>query len=246
MNAILRATKIAFPAAAVSFLIAGALHGQSLPEGYTVPDFTLSPDHRFGVTVPQVAYDDQIKDPKNELIEVKPGHVLATIKAETGWDHANFNAVLPSRWSPDGSLLLWNVAGKWFPTALVLLELQDGAVKWQLNVLKSSQQAILARTKKAKPGPYAAAMKDNAGNGSAYPDGFTVTVHILGDPKQPLSLPLNLLVNLTSNPKEMDDMTNLDAQLNATVDKNGKFTVSKFHLLTPTQYQQSEASTVSE
>ena len=89
-------------------------------------------------------------------------------------------------------------------------------------------------------------MKQNSGNGSAYPDGLTVTVHVLGDEKKPLALPLTLLVNLTSNPKEIEDMIYLTSQLYATVDENGKFSTSKFRIITPSEYQKSEASTVSE
>jgi len=74
------------------------------------------------------------------------------IEAETGKaGFMNHGGIQPSRWSADGSLLLWEVAGKWSPRALVLLKIEDGKVKWQRNLLKTARQEILARTRKAAP-----------------------------------------------------------------------------------------------
>jgi hypothetical protein len=115
--------------------------------GYTILDITLSPDHRYGVTVP----DLNTPNPQNSLVEVETGRVLAVIQANTGYESANHNSVLPSRWAQDDSLLLWEVDSKWCDTALVLLKLENGTVVWQLNLLKTGQQAILALTKRAKP-----------------------------------------------------------------------------------------------
>ena len=223
-----------------SFVSTGLALGQDIPFGYyTIPAYTLSPNHRYGVTVPQWEHSDEIDNPRNKVVEVKTGRVLAVIHTETGWDHSgHYVSVLPSRWSPDGSLLLWHVDGKWSPTALVLLKIEDGTVKWQIDLLKTAQQAILTRTRKAKPHEYLAAMKANAGNGSAYPDGFTVDVFCAGGESGdscslPVSLPLKVHADLTSDPKGIgfEYITKLDAHLDAVVDKNGKFTVTEFHLV---------------
>jgi hypothetical protein len=95
-------------------------------------------------------------------------------------------------------------------------------------LLAEAQKAILARTKAAAPERYAAAKKANSGSGSAYPEGFTVDVKAA----LPLKLPLKVRAVLTSNPKEIEDadMPNLDASLEAIVDKDGKFTVTGFRL----------------
>jgi hypothetical protein len=224
----------------VGFLTAATALAQNVPANYSVPDTTLSPDHAYGVTVPQADHYDDIPNPQNQLVEVKTGRVLATIKADAGWDRGNYDSVLPPTWSPDGSLLLWHVDGKWSPTALVLINIQNGVVKWQLDLLKAAQQAILAQTKKAQPAKYAAAKKENSGNGSAYPDGFTVDVAALIPSNQPLALPLKVQANLTSNPKQDEGMTDLDATITGSVDKNGKFTVTKFQIITPDQYEKNE------
>ncbi len=147
-------------------------------------------DKRYGVLAPDLDHYDDAATDQNKLVEVKTGRVLAVIQAETGMVHMNHGGILPSRWSADGSLLLWKVDGKWCPRALVLLKIDNGEVKWQRNLLKTAQQEILARTRKASPKRYAAAKKQNAGNGSAYPDGFTVNVTDSDQGDAPLSLPL--------------------------------------------------------
>ena len=231
---------------AMGFLVMVPASAQSIPAGYTIPDITLSPDHTYGVTVPENAHYDDIHNPQNKLVEVKTGRVLAVIKANAGWDRGNYDNVLPANWSADGSLMLWHVDGKWSPTALVLLQIEKGTVKWQIDLLKTAQQAILAQTKKAQPQTYAAAKKQNAGSGSAFPDGFTVDVSAGGsdasplttstEAPKPISLPLAVHADLTSNPKQLDSFpknAELDSELDGVVDENGKFTVTKFQLTPP-------------
>jgi hypothetical protein len=138
----------------------------------------------------------------------------------------NHRSVLPARWSPEGSLLLWEVDGKWFSDALVLLKLEKGAVLWQSDILKAGQESIMALTKKAVPTKYAEAKEANKDHGSAYPEGFSIDVEILG----PIVLPLHVLVNLTSNVKEIENWPTLESHLEGLVDAQGKFVVKDFKL----------------
>ena len=201
-------------------------------EGFTIPDITLSPDGRYGVLVPDLEhYREGVR--QNKLIEVGTERVLATIEAETGLLHMNHGGIMPARWSPDGSLLLWEVGGKWSPRALVLLKLENGALKWQLDLLRSGQREILTRTRKAKPRQYAAAKKANAEKGSDYPDGFTIDVNVPGGESAAISLPLTVRVTLTSNPKGLEDFpkaAQLDAQLEGVVNEAAQFEVTRFQL----------------
>jgi hypothetical protein len=199
------------------------------PPGFSVPESTLSPTRQFGVLVPD---EDHYREdrPQNKLVEVATGRVLAVIQAETGMVQMNHGGISP-KWSADGSLLYWKVEGKWFPRALVLLKIAEGAVLWQTNLLKEAQKATLARTLAARPKAYAAAKKENRGNGSAYPDGFTIEVTTPVDEEKPVALPLAVHAELTSNPKGIEDYpkaARLDSRLEGTVDPKGKFTVTKF------------------
>ena len=197
------------------------------PPGFTIPKNTLSPDKRFGILVPdEKSYD---AGEKNKLVEVSTGRVLAVIEGEPGMEQMNHGGVAPTRWSKDGSLLLWHVEGKWFPRALVLIKLDGDKVQWQLDLLKAGQQEILARTREAAPKQYAAAKKRNAGSGSDLPDGFVINVATDGEEGSPVSLPLQANVDLTSNPKAMPGEA-LNSTLEGEVGKDGEFKVLNFNL----------------
>ena len=53
-----------------------------MPKGFVVPECTLSPDGRYGVTVPLLDEQERLLDPKNGVIEVKTGKIVAAIKAQ--------------------------------------------------------------------------------------------------------------------------------------------------------------------
>jgi hypothetical protein len=67
--------------------------------------------------------------------------------------------------------------------------------------LTASQQEILMRVRKADPVAYAAAVKENKHPGTAFPEGFTIDVDIVGSE---VELPLHFIVALTSNPLHLN------------------------------------------
>jgi hypothetical protein len=218
---------------AVLFSTIGYIHGKDSSTEFIIPPSTLSPDHRYGVMVPVFHIDQaaETDDRKNKVVELQTEHVVAVIQADPGYDRPlNFHEVGPSRWSPDGSILLWKVNGKWNPDALVLLKIQKNSAKWQLDLLKTAQQAVLASTRKAAPEKYLAAKKANAGNGSAFPDGFTIDVTTDGEDSKTVSLPLTVHADLTANPKEIENFPNLDSHLDAVVTEDGAFVIKSFQL----------------
>jgi hypothetical protein len=198
-----------------------------IPKGFVVPPCTISPDGRYGVTVPLLDQEERLGDAKNSVIELKTGKVIAVIKSKfTGWNRQNHGGVLPCRWSNDGSLLLWEVDGKWFSDSLVLLKFENGALRWQTDILRGAQTEMLVRTKQAAPKKYTLAREANAGSGSAYPEGFTIGVAANG----PVALPLNIHAALTSNPKQINSFPQLGSELTGFVDSHGNFNVTAFKL----------------
>jgi len=199
---------------------------------YVTPSFTYSPDGRLGVMLPVFRIDSEGEsDPRlNKVVDVASHRVAATIQAEPGYDkRLNFREVVAPKWSSDSSILIWEVDGKWFPYALVLLKFHEGNQQWQLDLLKTGQQQILSRTRKAVPERYAAAKKANVGSGSAYPEGFTIDVTTDSEDSTAASLPLNVRVTLTANPKQIEGFTaDLNASLDATVTEKGEFVVKTF------------------
>jgi len=158
-----------------------------------------------------------------------------------GYNRMNHGGVLPSRWSSDGSVLVWQVDGKWSDEALVVVKLQDGKVAWQTNVLKLGEQAILDRTKQAAPMKYGQVRKTNVGMGtmgprevggvddprSAYPEGFSIQVEVI----DPVTFPLHITVELTSEAKPGVPMFRyLQSHLTGVLDTEGKLTVTSFNL----------------
>jgi hypothetical protein len=198
---------------------------------YVTPSFTFSPDGRYGVMIP-VWHDEGAQQPDermNKVVDLQTNRVVTVIHADPGYNRAlNFHETASPHWSADSSVLLWKVNGKWFPDALVLLKLKDDKERWQLDLMKASQRAILARTRAASPQPYSAAKRANSGNGSAYPEGFTVNVTTDEDK---LAFPHHVLVDLTANPKGIEDFpANLDSHLDAIVTPEGEYVVTKFRL----------------
>jgi hypothetical protein len=215
MNRILMAAVLLLP----------SVHAEEKRPAFAIPDSTLSPDRRYGVTVPVLDLDRKYQVANNELVEMATGKVLASIGEVTVSDPMNHEKLLPSRWSKDGKFLLWEVDGKWFPYALILLKLENGKVT-QYDLLALAQKAILAETKKAAPEKYEAARKANKGSGSAYPEGFSVDVEAL----DPIAFPLRLRIALTANPKGMENFPDLDSSMDAVLTAEGKLDIKSFKL----------------
>lgn len=200
---------------------------------YVTPESTFSPNGRYAVMVPvfHVETAESEDSRKNKLVELNTGNVVAVIDADPGYDRAlNYHETAPLRWSSDSTLLLWKVSGKWSPDALVLIKIEGNRATWQLNLLKIAQQAVLTRTRKAAPKQYLMARKANAGNGSAYPEGFTIDVSTDGENTNSVALPLGVHVDLTANPKQIEREPDLDSHLDAVVTTDGKFVVKHFQL----------------
>jgi len=203
------------------------------PKGCQIPDDSVSPEGHYGVTVPET-FDEQLeREPKNSLIDLRTGRVVAAIEAKfAGYTRMNHGGC-GGNWSKDSSLLLWEVGGKWSNMALTLLKIDKGEVVWQTDILRAAQTAILKATQAARPSQYAAAKAFNAGNGSAYPEGFTVQVNAwednLSEPR-PVTLPMWVSVILTANPKAIEDAPSLHSYLLGKVDQNGRFSVKEFSL----------------
>jgi hypothetical protein len=201
---------------------------------YITPPSTFSPDHRFGVTVPvfHIEAAQEPDDRMNKVVELRTGNLVAVLHADRpGYDRAlNHHEAPVARWSPDSSVLLWEIGGKWCPDALILLKVKQNRAKWQLDLLRIAQQAVLSRTRNAKPQQYKICKDDNAGSGSAFPEGFTINVTTDPQYAKIVSLPLAIHADLTANPKQIEGKPNLDSHLDGMVTEDGKFFVKDFQL----------------
>jgi hypothetical protein len=211
-----------------------------LPTGYSIPPITVSPDGRFGVSAPDFARFDENAGPQNQLVDIRNKRVISTIISDTWIEEegkVRNHMSLDPYWSKDGSVLGWVLGGKWGPIAFVMLKVEAppswkadavSSVLWQVDVLKSAKGEIVARTRTAVPVNYEAAKNRNRGNGSAYPDGFTIDVET---PQESFYLPLKFNVTLTSNPKQIPDVppeANVQASMDAVIDQDAKLTFSNY------------------
>ena len=206
----------------------------ALPAGYIIPKETLSPNHRYAFMVP--VFDSTVTDSsqfQNALIDAKTDQIITKVDAPAGFDRPlNYVSVEQPLWSKDESLVLWKVNDKWCPTALVLIKLKNNKQLWQLNLLTVFQEKILSYTKKAVPKKYEVAKKANIGNGSSYPEGFTVDVEPVENGKNGLlELPIKIHITLSSNPKLIKDKPNLNSEMDAIVKNDGTIEVKKFKIL---------------
>jgi hypothetical protein len=214
--------------ALIGLLFATAMSADKIPSEYVVLRCTISPDGRFGVLVPKLEELERLEmtyPPQNQVIELATGNVIAVIRTDwVGPTRQNHGGVLPARWLPDSSLLLWQVDGRWFRDAVVLLKFTKGKLDWQADITRAAQAECLLRTRRAEPKLYARAMADTVRDGKAYPDGFSVQVSVIGD----LKLPLQVRATLTSNPKAFEEPALLESSLVGFIDLEGRFQVSDF------------------
>jgi hypothetical protein len=216
-------------------LAAAAEKSWTPPKGFSVPESTISPDGAYGVTAPDWKHFQEGKS-QNTLVNLRTGRTLALLDTNLftwvqddsgGMNHTS----LETCWSADGSVFGWVLGGKWSPSAITLVKVRDGAVAWQLDVEAAVQKAILERTRKAAPANYAAAVKQNAGSGRAFPEGFTVDMDV---PQAGFSLPWKGHATLDSNPKSIADgwpaKANVAASLDFTANPDGTIVFSNFAL----------------
>jgi hypothetical protein len=219
-----RLGRVASFAIAFSLSVAAALAvdppPSKIPKGHIIAEGSQSPNQRYAVTVLDNSETPGDAD-ANKLIELKTGRIVAELSGEPGLVRMNHGGIMPTRWSTDSSVLLWEVDGKWFHNTMVLVRLEKGKLVWQRDVLKLLQQEILTRTRKLSPRKFAKVKKDHEGWGSAYPDGFCVEVEAL----DPIAFPLRVRARLASETK-FESI--LDTHLEGEIDEKGELKITKF------------------
>lgn len=219
--------------AAIAVGMMGSAFAQTLPKGYIVPDNTLSPDKKYGVTVFDNEKNEMPDEVKSQVVEVKTGRALGTIEGVGALTNMNHDEVIPTRWTADDSALLWLIDGKWGYSVEILIHLKDGKITSQVDVMAPLQKEILKRTKAVVPKEYAQVKKDGEGDGSWFKDGFAIDC--VPDGKNdgtdgPLKFPLLYHVFLTSNTKGLEDVINVDSHMTALLNEDGTITVKEFHM----------------
>jgi hypothetical protein len=219
------ATGVASVIILIAFATTESASAGSYPEGFSVPECTISPDGKFGVLVADEAHYD-VDATQHKIVEIATGRILGELPPPSGMDADNYVGVEP-KWNADGSLLLWTISGRWAPRNLVFVRLDGGKVIWQTNLLKQAQETLLARAKKSSPARYEAAKKQNADSGKALPEGFTTLLTLPED----VELPYRFEASIESNPKGIEtypQAAQLTATIKVSVGDDGAFQVTDY------------------
>lgn len=181
-------------------LCTAALAQAGLPPGYRLMEDSTSPDGKLAIAEPHELSEVDFDKATNPIVALPSQTVIGSIQGSAGLKEMNHGGA-SATWSDDSRLLLWQVEGKWGPRAVAFVSLDQDKIVKQADLIALGHAELLKRTKAAHPKAYAAAVKQNQGNGSAYPEGFTTSL-TLQDPIA--KLPATFVVTLTANPKGIE------------------------------------------
>jgi hypothetical protein len=216
-------------AALLGLAIFSAARADNPSDKSTPPNSTLSPDKRYGITVPPTFTAKDAFNQFNALVDMKSKRVLGYINADTAFARMNHSELLPAWWSADDDAVLWQVEGKWGKDMQMLVRLKDGEIDWELDVLTVLRRAILTRTEANDPKKFLAAKKSNWSGGSAYPEKFVTDSEAEHANRGPLTFPVRFHVYLTSNCKNIDP-EGVDSSMEATLNREGEIIITGFHM----------------
>lgn len=204
-----------------------------LPKGYEISPNSTSPNGEFCVIEPtRDAFFKAIESSSkinfyNAVVNAKTGKILEKVKDDYGIHDGPQFINDHALWSPDSSTLVWVIDSKWGPSSITVFRLANRHVISQTDLRTPIDNELLKRTKKAHPKIYKNAVKENAGCGSWYPDGFTIDIHV-----SPLTTnDVIFTAALTADPKDVQGWPN-DAKIYALIDGklgvHNKFTFTHF------------------
>jgi hypothetical protein len=104
--------------------------------GYLLFDNTVSPNKQYGVIYPKWWLDES----PDFIVDAKNSRILASLETEEPYFEHKGHGGLSVNWSPDSSAVLIENAGKWFPHNLVLVELKNGKVLRQTQLLEQLEK----------------------------------------------------------------------------------------------------------
>jgi hypothetical protein len=205
--------------------MANAAWAGDLPPGYA--GWGLSPDLHYIVAVPKLAELGNSTTARDELLD-SSYHVMANIEGTVGWDQRLGDLVSgPARWASDDSFVLWAVGGKGGVATLVLIQIGDGRVLAQTDLLAAARKEILDRTRDANPRAFAEVA--HGGSAKELARAFSIVVSVPGPADSPIELPLPIHAELNSNPDSVVDAPSLRSSIDAQVDPTGDLVNVNFH-----------------
>jgi hypothetical protein len=183
-----------------------------------------SPDGKWQITMPKIGAHTEW-GARHSIVSTESGEIQVVIDGEATSNLSSHGSLF-ALWSEDSERLLWIVHSKWSPLSVNYLMIRDGDVA-QINVYRAAVIEILGRVRQELPEAMAEAITENAGNGTAYPMGFVIDLVFEEDPPS-TKLPLRFTIELTSNPKGIEDESTLEATMKGTLNDKQSLTWSDF------------------
>jgi hypothetical protein len=209
----------------LSSLITSAL--AIIPNGYSLPKDTISPDGCYGILVPNAETLPSLKDPANSLINAKTGNIIGRLDGVDGVRVGNddYSAI----WSLNSENVIWMPRYKWVPLDIHMIRIKEGRILSQVSLLGIMTNEILARLKEAQPSLYQKAV--GAKGAGSKEEAFTIDVifNAVNDTDH-----FSFDVGLTRDPNcALIGSEQLEAYLSGNLLFDGKVVFDRFQAFTP-------------
>jgi len=120
--------------------------------GYELPKSMLSPDGKFGVIFPKLFRFGDSPD-ENFLVAVQAHEIIGIIEDGDPYFRGKNHGALSAYWAPDSSAILAINEGKWSPESMVLVELRDGRIVRQTELVRQVWKMFAPDIAKAEKKP---------------------------------------------------------------------------------------------
>jgi hypothetical protein len=114
--------------------------------GYVLLKRMISPNNQYAVVFPNRLLEDN----PDFIVDLKNSRILSVLFAEEPYFQSKNHASFSVNWSPDSSAALIENGGRWSPNDLVLIELKDGKVFRQTDMLAPLQKIFSAARSKSE------------------------------------------------------------------------------------------------
>ncbi|HEX8279767.1 MAG TPA: hypothetical protein VF551_00195 [Chthoniobacterales bacterium] len=101
--------------------------------GYVLRPSALSPNKRYGIIYPKRFLEEN--PGADFVVDVPASRALAVLETDSPYFSGRNHGSIAVYWAPDSSAALVENGGKWMPRNLLLVELKDGAVVRQTDLL---------------------------------------------------------------------------------------------------------------
>jgi len=121
--------------------------------GYKVHPDSISPDGNYGVLYCTMVEEYEPSRMANYLVSLKPFQIIAALEGDVYFAHKN-RSDLSVAWTDDSTAGLVTVGSRWGPGSVDLIEIADGKLVRQSNLLEKAMALLKPDWENCKSQPY--------------------------------------------------------------------------------------------